>query len=165
MSLSEDRQLRERSVPVLERQVVERAVVLQRVDEGVEPLQQLRAVLADADAEEEALEDVLQLEILAVDALLQVHVAVVAAAHGVDLAGQHRLGDRGVVVEAQDLDARELLGLGGEQAILAGAAGDADLEADEVLRPLDVEALRREHHRGLAGIGDAERDLQARARE
>ena len=64
--------------------------------------------------------------------LLQVDFAIVAAAHGVDLAGNHRLQQRGVVVEAQDLDAGIGFGRRRQQPVLTGAARQADLLADQV---------------------------------
>src|SRR5580765_3090654 len=80
------------------REGVELAAVAHRVDERVEPLQQVRVAAPDADAEMRRAQGELLLVLLALRAAARVDLAVVAAAHGVDLAGHERGGDRGTVV-------------------------------------------------------------------
>ncbi len=58
------------------------------------------------------------------------------------------------------------VGLGrlGQQPVLAGAASEPDLLADQVGMALDRRALRRDHHRRLPGIGDGIVDLDGALR-
>src|SRR5918997_2054633 len=83
---SEDRQAdHRRVVAVLAGDGDELARVLDLVDEGVQPLQKIGVAAADADAEMRGAQRKLLLVLLAPGAFSKVDLAIVAAAHGVDL--------------------------------------------------------------------------------
>jgi hypothetical protein len=88
----------------------------------------------------------------------EIDLAVVAAAHRIELTREHRLSDGGAVVEAHDLDVLDVERR--ERAILERAARDAHAQAAQVVGAGDGAVLRRDQHRGLPSIGDREGDLQ-----
>src|SRR6266852_1547741 len=134
---SEDRQVLERELAPLPADGVELAVVLDRVHEGVQPLQQVALSAADADAEVQRAAHDLHLVVLARIVAVQRSIDEKSRSHHVDLPGDHGLQPRGLVVEAHEVD---LLGRGhgGQDEVLHRPAGHADAQSGEIVDALDV---------------------------
>src|SRR2546422_6462210 len=88
---SEDRQVLERELPPLPADGVELAVVLDRVQEGVQPLQQVALSAPDADAEMQRAKHDLHLVVLAGIVAVERSIDEEPCSYHVDLPGDHGL--------------------------------------------------------------------------
>ena len=138
---------------------VELAVVLDRVDEGVEPLQLVDLAAAKADPEMQRPQHDLDLIVLAGVVAVEPLVDEQARAAEIDLTGDQRLQLGRFVVEALEREALLLLERRQHQ-VLHGAARHADLLALEIVDRLDVDGRGRDQRRGLVGVRHRVPDLQ-----